>query len=272
MQKVTIISSQPLGLSASLRELLDARELLWTMILRDLKVRYKQTVMGVAWAVLQPLTMMAIFSVVFGQLAKIPSNGLPYPVFVFTGLLAWNFFSSSVSSASTSLIGAGSLISKVYFPRLIIPLSSIGVVVLDFLVGLVLLSLMMLYYGISLSMNALIIPVCLFGLLALSLGLGAWLAALTVSYRDFRYVVPFMLQVWMYVSPVIYPSNFVPDKWRWVLYLNPINGWINGIRSGFLGQPLDYLAISISCLLSLLILIAGVSYFDKVQRRFADVI
>ena len=261
-----------MSLADSLRELLDYRELLWTMVLRDLKVRYKQTVIGIAWAILQPLTMMAIFSVIFGRLANIPSDGLPYPIFVFSGLLAWNLFSSSVSSASISLVGAGSLVSKVYFPRLIIPLSSIGVVMIDFLIGLALLFLMMFYYGLSPSLTILIVPVCLIGLFAFSLGLGTWLAALTVSYRDFRFVVPFMLQLWMYLSPVIYPQNFLPEQWRWLLSLNPINGWINGIRSGLLNQPIDFIGIIISATLSLTILFFGITYFHKVQRRFADVI
>ena len=261
-----------MSLADSLRELLDYSELLWTMVLRDLKVRYKQTVIGIAWAILQPLTMMAIFSVIFGRLANIPSDGLPYPIFVFSGLLAWNLFSSSVSSASISLVGAGSLVSKVYFPRLIIPLSSIGVVMIDFLIGLALLFLMMFYYGLSPSLTILIVPVCLIGLFAFSLGLGTWLAALTVSYRDFRFVVPFMLQLWMYLSPVIYPQNFVPEQWRWLLSLNPINGWINGIRSGLLNQPIEFISIIISATLSLTILFFAITYFHKVQRRFADVI
>jgi len=270
--KVTKISNQSASLKNRLLELLEYRQLLWIMIQRDLKVRYKQTIIGIAWAVLQPITMMVIFSVVFGRLAKIPSGDLPYPVFVFAGLLAWNFFSSSLSSAGVSLVGAGSLISKVYFPRLIIPMSSIGVVVVDFLIGAALLILLMLLFGIAPSSSLLLVPFCLLGLITLSLGLGAWLAAITVSYRDFRFVIPFMLQLWMFVSTVIYPASFVPEKWRWLLWLNPVNGWISGIRSGFLNQSIDFIGITISTIFSLAFLFIGLQHFGKAQRRFADVI
>jgi len=242
------------------------------MIIRDIKVRYKQTVMGVAWAVIQPVTMMVIFTLIFGRLAKIPSDGYPYPIFVFSGLLAWNFFSTSVGSAGVSLIGSSNLVSKVYFPRIIVPIASIGVSLIDFLVSVLVLTIMMLIYGVPLSSDLLLLPLFLAGLIIVSIGIGTWLAAITVTYRDFRYVITYMLQIWMYLTPVIYPLNFVPENWQWALYINPLYAWISGIRACFLGQPFDILGISISLLLSLLIFAAGMVYFDKAQRRFADII
>ena len=242
------------------------------MIVRDLKVRYKQTIMGVAWAVIQPLTMIAIFTLIFGKLAKIPSDGYPYPVFVFSGLLAWNFFSSSVSTSGVSLIGASNLVSKVYFPRIIIPISSIGVSMVDFLISGFLLLIMMLFYAQAITFKILLLPFFLIGLMVLSIGFGSWLASVTVVYRDFRYVIAYLVQIWMYLTPVLYPISFVPEKWRWLLYLNPVYGWINGIRASFLGQPIDGIGVTISLVLSIIIFVFGMFYFERTQRRFADII
>ena len=242
------------------------------MIVRDIKVRYKQTVMGLAWAVIQPLTMIAIFTVIFGNLAKIPSDGYPYPVFVFSGMLAWNFFSSSISTSGASLVGASNLVSKVYFPRIIIPISSIGVSFVDFLISALLLFIMMALYSQTITLNILLLPFFLFGLIVLSIGLGSWLASITVVYRDFRYIIAYLVQVWMYLTPVLYPVSFVPEKWQWLLYLNPMHGWINGIRASFLGQPIDISGVIISSILSMIIFIIGMFYFQQTQRRFADII
>ena len=242
------------------------------MILRDLKVRYKQTVLGIAWAVIQPVTMMLIFTLVFGQLAKIPSDGYPYPIFVFSGMLAWNFFANSVSTAGMSLVGSSNLISKVYFPRIIIPLGSIGVSFVDFLIGSLLLLSLMAYFALPLTWNILMLPLYLIGLTMVSVGMGSWLAAVTVTYRDFRFVIPYMIQVWMYLTPIIYPVSFVPEKWRWLLYLNPMYAWIGGIRSSFLGQGVDLTGLAVSSFLSLVIFCLGLVYFEKAQRRFADII
>ena len=254
------------------KELFEYRELVWVMIVRDLKIRYKQTVMGVAWAVLQPLTMIVIFSIIFGKLAKIPSDGYPYPVFVFSGMLAWNFFSSSVSASGVSLISAGNLVSKVYFPRIIIPVASIGVSFVDFLIGSVLLIALMLLYSQDLSLNILLLPLFFVGLMMFSIGFGCWLASVTVVYRDFRYVVTYLLQIWMYLTPVLYPLSFAPEKWRWLLYFNPMYGWINGIRASFLGQPIDIVGVAVSFFLSLAIFVFGMFYFEKTQRRLADIV
>lgn len=268
----TVIQPNPQWSFIDLKELWDYKELVWVMIVRDLKVRYKQTVMGVAWAVIQPLLMILIFTIIFGKLAKIPSDGYPYPVFVFSGLLAWNFFSSSVSTSGISLVNSSNLVSKVYFPRIIIPISSIGVSLIDFLISAFLLVLMMAFYAQTLSIQILLLPLFLFGLMVLSIGFGSWLASVTVVYRDFRYVITYLMQIWMYLTPVLYPAQFVPEQWRWVLYLNPIYGWISGIRASFLGQPIDLLATLISAFMSLAIFILGMFYFEKTQRRFADII
>lgn len=269
---VTLIEPRSGWNYLNLNELWVYRELLFVMMMRDIKVRYKQTILGVAWAIIQPLTMMVIFTLIFGRLAKIPSDGYPYPVFVFSGLLAWNFFATSVGSAGGSLVGSNNLVSKIYFPRLIIPLSSIGVAMVDFLVACVILLLMMLAYGMSLSMNLFFLPLFVVGLIMVSAGMGGWLAAVTVSYRDFRFVIPFMLQIWMYITPVIYPLSFIPEKWQWVMYLNPMYIWIMGIRGAFLNQSLDYQGILISLILSFLIFLIGIAYFGRTERRFADVI
>lgn len=270
--KVTTIQANPKSTFVDLNELWTYRELVWVMIVRDLKVRYKQTVMGVAWAVLQPLLMIAIFTIIFGNLAKIPSDGYPYPIFVFSGLLAWNFFSASAGASGVSLIGASNLVSKVYFPRIIIPISSIGVATVDFLIGSLLLIILMILYSQAISLSILLLPFFLFGLITLSIGFGSWLASVTVVYRDFRYVITYMLQIWMYLTPVLYPPNFVPEAWRWLLYLNPMYGWINGVRASFLGQPIDLLGTTISIILSFVVFMFGLMYFEKTQRRFADII
>jgi len=271
-QQLTVIKPNSQWNFVNFAELWSYRELVWVMIVRDLKVRYKQTVMGVAWAVIQPLTMIAIFTLIFGKLAKIPSDGYPYPVFVFSGLLAWNFFSASITTSGVSLISASNVVTKVYFPRIIIPISSIGVSLVDFLISVVLLLIMMLFYSQAITLNILLLPFCLAGLMVLSIGFGSWLASVTVMYRDFRYVITYMLQIWMYLTPVLYPISFVPEKWRWLLYLNPMYGWINGIRASFLNQPIDSLGMLISFSISIIIFIVGMFYFERAQQRFADII
>ncbi len=273
MTKQTTIIKPPSGRTTyQLAELWEYRELAWMFLVRDIKVRYKQTVLGFAWAVIQPLTMMVIFSVIFGRLAKFPSDGIPYPVFVFSGLLAWTFFSSAISAGGVSMVGASSMISKVYFPRLVIPLASLGVSTVDFLVSFVLLIIIMAFYSIGVSWQIVFFPFFVLGLFVLAMGMSTLLTAITVVYRDFRFVIPFMVQIWMYVTPVIYPLSFIPEEWRWVIYFNPVVGWVNGIRSSILGMPIDWFGVMISSLFALLILIIGLRYFKKSERRFADVI
>ena len=254
------------------RELWAYRELLWVLATRDVKVRYKQTVLGSAWAILRPLTAMIIFSVVFGRLAKMPSDGVPYPVFVFAALLPWTFFATAVTSAGGALVGSSHLVSKVYFPRLIIPLSTIGSALVDLLVSTLVLLAMMAWYGIGWGPQLLAAPLMLVGVVFAALGVGTLLAALTVAYRDFTHLTPFLVQIWMYLTPVIFPVTIVPEKWRWVLYLNPMTGLVEGFRSAFLGRPFDWIGLSASFVVSLLVFIAGVAWFERVERRFADII
>jgi len=254
------------------RELWAYRELLWVLTARDVKVRYKQTVLGAAWAVLRPLTTMLIFSVVFGRLAKMPSDGIPYPIFVYSALLPWTFFAAAITSSGQSLVGSSHLVSKVYFPRLIIPLSSIGAGLVDLMVSCAILLPMMSWYQVGLTWNLLAAPLLIAAVVFTALGIGTLLSALTVAYRDFTHITPFMVQIWMYVTPVIFPISLVPEQWRRLLYLNPMTGVVEGFRSVFLGRDFDFVGLSISVGISLLFFVVGIAYFERVERRFADVI
>lgn len=271
-EHVTVIKPSRGWRSLDLKELWAYRELLWVLIVRDVKVRYKQAVLGVGWAVLQPFMMMVIFSILFGRFGQMPSDGMPYPIFVFTALVPWTFFSSAINASGNSLVGSAHLIGKVYFPRLIIPLSSIGAWVLDFMVASLLVFAMLLYYDIALTWRLLTLPLLLFALAFCALGVGTALSALNAMYRDFRHVIPFLLQLWMFATPVIYSSKFVPEQWRWIVQLNPAAGLIEGFRSAFIGRPLDLYALGIAALISVVLFVAGIAYFEKVERRFADVI
>jgi lipopolysaccharide transport system permease protein len=230
------------------------------------KVRYKQTALGAAWAVLQPFLTMVVFSLFFGRLAGLDhkTGGVPYPVYVYAGLLPWTFFANAISSSSNSLVGSSSLITKVYFPRLVIPFAAIGA-------GLVFSMIMLIYQSVP-SWLLFLIPLFLIATILVAAGVGAILSALTVAYRDFQYVVPFMVQLWMFVTPVIYPSSLVPGKWRWLLAINPLAGLIEGFRSAFLARPLDWPQIAISTTVAAVVFLIGTAYFRLVERRFADVI
>lgn len=254
------------------RELWAYRELLLVLTARDVKVRYKQTVLGFAWAIIQPVMLMVVFSIFFGRLAEMPSDGHPYPIFVYAALLPWTFFANAIGTSSNSLIGSTQLVSKVYFPRLIIPLASVGGGLVDFAISAGVLLLLMLWYGVGWSLNLLAAPLLVAGVMFTALGVGTFLSALTVAYRDFRYVVPFMAQFWMFATPVVYPASLVPEGWRWLLYLNPMAGLIEGFRSAFLARPFDVPALAISLGVALVLFLGGVAYFEKVERRFADII
>lgn len=225
---VTLIRPEKGFFDLGFRELWAYRELFLVLVARDIKVRYKQTVLGISWAVIQPVTTMIIFSLVFGNFAKIPSDGFPYPVFVYTALLPWGLFSTAVSTAGNSMVGSAHLISKVYFPRVLIPVSSVGASLIDFLISMVILFFLMMIFSISFSVKLLFLPILLLILMANALGIGILLSALTVSYRDFRYVIPFMIQIWMYLTPVIYPLNLIPDGWQWLSYLKASSPGSNG--------------------------------------------
>jgi lipopolysaccharide transport system permease protein len=255
-----------------LRELWAYRELLRALTVRDIKVRYKQTVLGIAWAIIQPVVTMIVFTIVFGKLAKLPTDGFPYPIFVYSALLPWMFFANAIGTAGGSLIGSSHLVSKVYFPRLIIPLSSIGSGLIDLAISTAILLLLMLYYGVSLTMHIFAAPVLLIAVIFTALGVGTLLSALTVAYRDFRFVVPFMIQIWLFCTPVVYAVSLVPEHWQWILGLNPMTGIVEGFRAAFLGKPFNLTSLMISFSISTLIFVVGIAYFEKVERRFADII
>lgn len=252
-------------------ELWRYRELLYFLVWRDIKVRYKQTVIGAAWAILQPLCQMVIFSVIFGAFAKIPSEGFPYPIFVYAGLLPWTFFANAVSQSSVSLVNQSQLLTKVYFPRLFIPSSSIGVGLVDFGLSFCVYVCLMLWYGHAPGVSVVLLPVLLLLTMMTALGVGVFLASVTVAYRDFRLVVPFMVQIWMYLSPVVYAVTLVPEKYRWLMAFNPMTGIIGGFRSVLLNQPVDWNALGISAVVASLVLFIGVSNFRRTERRFADI-
>ncbi|MEW6417639.1 MAG: ABC transporter permease [Nitrospirota bacterium] len=258
----------------NLRELWQFRDLLYFLSWRDIKVKYKQTVLGAAWAVLQPFITMIVFSILFGKLAKVPSDGIPYPIFVYAGLLPWNYFSSALSSSGNSLVASSNLITKVYFPRLIIPASASLSCLLDFLIAsIILIGMMFFYHFTPNAFDIVIIPILVFLTFIVAVGCGLWLSALNVEYRDFQYVIPFLVQIWMFATPVIYPVTLFPEKYRWLLSLNPMGGIIEAFRTSTLGyQPINWHLLIISSGIGLLIFFTGMLYFRKVERSFADVI
>jgi lipopolysaccharide transport system permease protein len=249
------------------------RELLYFLIWRDVKVRYKQTAIGVGWAIFQPLMTMIIFTVVFGNFAKIPSDGLPYPIFAFTALLPWNNFAQAISRSGVSLVGSANLISKVYFPRLIIPLSAAVAPLVDFAMAFVILLAMMAWFGIAPTWGVLALPLFLLLALSTALAVGLWLSALDVRYRDVGYTIPFVVQIWMYASPVAYPVSLVPERWRLLYSLNPMAGVIEGFRWALLGtgDP-DFGVMTASAVVVIALLLGGIVYFRQMERTFADVV
>ncbi len=255
-----------------LRELWSYRDLLAVLVLRDIKVRYKQTALGAAWVVLRPLLSVAIFTVIFGRLVRVPSEGYPYAVFVYAALLPWTFFAGAVSSSGNSMVGSAALIGKVYFPRLIIPFASVGAGIVDFAVSAVFLLAILPFFGTGWSIHLLAAPLLLVPVLVLALGVGTLFSALAVAYRDFVGIMGFVLQVWMYATPVIYASSLVPERWRFLLHANPMTGLVEGFRSAFLGRPFDPVSIAVSASLAVGVFLVGISYFTKVERRFADII
>jgi lipopolysaccharide transport system permease protein len=252
-------------------ELVEYRELLLFLTWRDIKVRYKQTVLGVAWTVLQPVLTMVVFSVLFGQIAQIPTEGLPYPVFVYAALLPWTFFANGINLSGTSLVNSAHLITKIYFPRVLVPCASIGAGLIDLFVSFGVLACLMLYYGVAPPVLVLLTPVLIVLTVAAALGVGFWLSALSVGYRDFRYVIPFLVQIWMFCSPVIYPVSFVPERWQWLLALNPMTGIISGYRGALLGQAMSWGQLGVSAAATALVFGGGLAYFRRVERRFADI-
>jgi lipopolysaccharide transport system permease protein len=256
------------------KEIWRYRELLYFLTWRDIKIRYKQTVLGAAWALLQPVLTMLVFTIFFGHLAGLAAKtgGVPYPIYVYVGLLPWTFFANALTNSSSSLVGSSNLITKVYFPRLIIPLAAVGAGLMDLAISLAVLLGMMIFFHTVISWHLVLVPLLLLGTSLAATGVGTFLSALTVYYRDFRYVVPFMVQTWMFVTPVIYPSSLVPARWRWLLSLNPMAGLIDGFRAAFLARPLVWSQVGLSLAVSAVLFVTAASYFRKVERGFADVI
>jgi lipopolysaccharide transport system permease protein len=256
----------------NLRDLWASRELLYFLTWRDLKVRYKQTFLGVAWVVLQPLLMTLIFTVVLGYLARVPSDGFPYPLFAYAGLLPWTFFSSGVTTSSNSLVNNSHLITKVYFPRLIVPASAIAARLVDFAVSFVILIPMLVYYRVAPTWQMLALPGVILLLAALSFSSGVLLSALNVRYRDVGFVLPVFIQLWMYVSPVLYPPRFIPAKWRPLYDLNPLVGVIDSFRVALLGGTFNLYALGVSVAATCALLVYALYLFRRVEKSFADLI
>jgi lipopolysaccharide transport system permease protein len=254
------------------KELWAYRELLITFVTRDIKVRYKQTVLGAAWAIIQPLFMMVVFSLFFGRLAKIPSEGIPYPIFSYAALLPWTLFAEGISRSTNSMISNAIIMTKVYFPRLIMPISGVISPLVDFSIAFVILVVMMLYFGFVPTWNVLWLPVFMLLALMTSLGVGLWLSALNVQYRDFQYTVPFLIQLWLFASPVVYPSTLLPQPYRTIYGLNPMAGVIEGFRWALLGTTPPSSMMAVSAVIVLVILISGAFYFKHMEKTFADVV
>jgi lipopolysaccharide transport system permease protein len=269
---LVIIEARPGWRAINLRELWTYRELLYFLIWRDVKIRYKQTLLGAAWAIIQPLLTMVIFTFIFGRVAQIDSGGIPYPVFAYAALLPWTFFANATNSSGNSIVGSAHLITKVYFPRMIIPVSAVGAGLVDFAVASPMLAALMFYYHIPLTWNLLLfVPlVLLTTLLAIAVGMG--LSAINVKYRDVKFAIPFLVQIWMYLSPVAYPSSVVPARWRTVYSLNPFVGIIDGYRGVLFGRAIPWKEIGISLALTLVLLGYAAYQFRKMEKSFADVI
>ena len=255
-----------------IRELWAYRELITAFTMRDVKLRYKQTGLGIAWAVLQPLLTMVIFTVFFGGLAKIPSDGVPYPLFVLAALLPWTLFAEGLTRSTTSMVTNANIMTKVYFPRLIMPLSSIISPLVDFAVSFIILIAMMVYYGFMPTLNILFLPVFLLLALATALGVGLWLSALNVKYRDFQYTVPFLIQIWMFASPVVYPASLVSDSMRIWYGLNPMAGVIEGFRWALLGTGAPSAMVLVSVGMVIVLLVSGMFYFRRMEQYYADIV
>jgi lipopolysaccharide transport system permease protein len=248
------------------------RELLFFLTWRDIKVRYKQTALGAIWAIIQPLFPMLIFTLFFGRLAKVPSDGIPYSIFAYAGLLPWTYFASAIGNSSTSIVGSSNLISRVYFPRMIIPSAAVLASLVDFVIAFVLLAGLMVWHRVPVTLSTLMLIPLIVILTILALGMGMLFSGWTVKYRDIRFALPFAIQVWMFATPVIYPASLVPDKWRWVLGLNPITGIVEGFRSALFGRPFAWGFLAYSAGFAVVMLVYSAYSFRRLERLFADLI
>jgi lipopolysaccharide transport system permease protein len=271
---MTIVEAKPGWQVINFKELWRYRELLFFLTLRDIKVRYKQTVLGAAWAILQPLATMLVFSLFFGRVAGNPSSNVPYPLFVLTGLVPWMFFSNAIAQAGQSVVGNQNLVTKIYFPRLMIPMGAVAAGLVDLAVSFAMLVVLMLWFGIAPGLSFALVPFLTFSLLIAALGVGTLLSALTVAYRDFRYAVPFLVQFWMFATPCIYMQTSVSSSPALIrlLPLNPAYGLIANLRQAMLGRPIELYSMAVSTGVSVLLLLVGCLYFRRVERDFADII
>ena len=270
---VIVVKPSKGWITLKLGELWEYKELLYFLAWRDIKVRYKQTVLGAAWAIVQPFFTMVVFSLFFGKLAKVPSDGIPYPIFAYAALVPWTFFANGLNQSSNSLVGSANLIKKVYFPRLVVPIASVISGVFDFILAFLVLLGMMLYYGIFPKANIVWLPFLLLLTLTTSLGVGLWLSALNVQFRDVRYTVPFLTQFWLFATPIAYPSSLLSQPWRTLYGINPMVGVVEGFRWALLGTDTAPGAIVlVSSLVALALLVGGAFYFRRLEKSFADVI
>ena len=267
-----VIEPSPAWRPVDLREVWRYRELLYFFVWRDVKVRYKQTVLGVAWAVIQPLFAMIIFAFFFGRVAKLPSDGIPYPLFCYAGLLPWTFFANALANGSQSLLGSSNLVTKVYFPRILVPAAAVATGLVDFAFALLMLVPLMWWKSTAPAAGAFaMVPLLILITFLLAFGLSTWLSALIVRYRDVRHVVPFVIQIWMFATPIIYPLSFIPSKWRWAVSLNPMAAVVEAFRASIFGRPVDSAGLLYAAVVALILIASGSIYFRRLERLFADV-
>ncbi|MEO6589332.1 MAG: ABC transporter permease [Pyrinomonadaceae bacterium] len=271
-EPVVFIKAGSVWKPINFREFWQYRELLYFLIWRDVKIRYKQTALGIIWAILQPLLAAVIFTIFFGRLVGVPSDGIPYFLFAYAGFLPWTFFANSVTASGNSLVGSSHLITKVYFPRLIIPIAAVCTGLIDFVVAFAILIIMMLWYGTGFSLNFIFFLPIVFLIIGLASGVGILMSALNVKYRDIRFALPFLIQIWMFASPVIYPGSLIPEKWRLLAAINPLTGIIEGMRSSLFGTAFEWKYLGISILVTIIILFISLFVFRRMEKDFADII
>jgi lipopolysaccharide transport system permease protein len=270
--RATVIRPERSWSFDDLREVWEYRDLLSMLVWRDLQVRYRQAVLGVAWAVIQPVTAVIVFSLVFGRFARVPSDGLPYPAFSYTGMLVWSYVAHAVTQAAQSLPANVNLVTRTYVPRVVIPLAAIVAGLPDLAIALLVLAPLLAWYGIVPGAGVVLVPALLLLAVGVALALGLWLSALNVRYRDVRHALPFLMQVWLFATPVVYPASMMPGRWRMAVALNPMAGVVEGLRSALLGSPFPGDLVLCSAAVTLLLLVSGAVYFRRAEQRFADVI
>jgi lipopolysaccharide transport system permease protein len=271
-EPVVVIEPTRSWVAIDLRDLWAYRELLYFLMWRDVKVRYKQTTLGIVWVVLQPLLSTLIFTIFLGKLARVPSDGIPYPLFVYAAMLPWTFLSSAITSCSTSLVGNANLITKIYFPRLLMPAAAVAARTVDFAIAFIILIGLMIYYGAVITKTLLLLPLLVVLVLALALGFGNWVAGLNVKYRDVGVMLPVGLQLWMFASPIVYPSSLVPAKYQWLYHLNPLAGILEGFRASLFGREINWRALAFSTVFVFALLVYSAYAFRRMEKSFADVV